>query len=1005
MSSIKPWTELHEAIEAVRKRAARLRLIDLHVHSPESGEDYRGPEDDAQGFLDSVRAAVPDLEVLGICDHFKCRLACEVAKLAGPSDMLVLPGIELSLKLSEFSPDSVHMVVLFSSDARTEDVYSPVHALGGPAYEAAGTDKPLECKCSELLEVLSGQNAICIAAHVYSDKGGRGWARKFALELVPLSRRRSRLECLDNRTPKEDRELAAIPQELAGVEDNVQRAWLNFLGSSDIVAIEVQSADEVPHYRGDHVRDIGVRPIACILSSDAHSPHEIARPERRTYLRMGGLSLSAVRAALSDPETRVRFVPPQQQARGLIEGIRFTRVAEGTRGFFRDATVAFSENLTCIIGSRGSGKSALIEAIRYALDVRMKGDQPLQDDAQRRREATLGDTRLHLLLSPAQEASIVVTRCLDGEQEAYDAEDGGTPIEISMSASFPVDIYGWSEIEQLGRDTSAQRELLDARADEAAKLDRAIGDAQQALQENRDAIVARARELANLAPQIAELPGLRRKLDVLHTSAFTEAFAARDKADEWKRLVEDITDRFDRAVASLLRPAPDELPTLESDLQHWQESVQNVSSSTDVPLPSALQSGGLGEAIADLAKHVAAATRAAGEVKVILSEAQEQVREALENADSTIEEQLATDFAEDIAERRETTESLLAKVKSRKELKAKLTHLENIEQSRNKEQKELEQLIQSRRTALLPRFVEAQKKLSEFRTRQALSITSRLADLANRAPVSVAVTPSGDRLAFAETLHDPKTDTGYLHRSKIHAFRDRDIAAKLAEHFLPWEFSEAIRNGDVDQIVAVFGADTRGSPEEDARRLIESLHPGPDEDGLCDPEKLDRVLALDEIAVEDKPVIKLDNKPIEQLSPGQRCTALLPIILTQGNWPLIIDQPEDNLDNTMIFHVVVDVLRGLKDKRQVILATHNPNIPVSGDAEQVVVLEARSRTHGYPDADGCIDFPHIIQKVTDIMEGGEEAFKIRAMKYGFDLAENIAHHSRSDQESPRVRRR
>ena len=122
--------------------------------------------------------------------------------------------------------------------------------------------------------------------------------------------------------------------------------------------------------------------------------------------------------------------------------------------------------------------------------------------------------------------------------------------------------------------------------------------------------------------------------------------------------------------------------------------------------------------------------------------------------------------------------------------------------------------------------------------------------------------------------------------------------------------------------------------------MLHHLQPVSSGSDACDPDRLGALLQIEEMAIDDRPIIMLDDTPIENLSPGQRCAALMPIILTERDWPLVIDQPEDNLDNTMVFHVGVEVLRQLKDQRQVIIATHNPNIPVSGDAEQVVVLDS-----------------------------------------------------------------
>jgi len=124
-----------------------------------------------------------------------------------------------------------------------------------------------------------------------------------------------------------------------------------------------------------------------------------------------------------------------------------------------------------------------------------------------------------------------------------------------------------------------------------------------------------------------------------------------------------------------------------------------------------------------------------------------------------------------------------------------------------------------------------------------------------------------------------------------------------------------------------------------------------------------------------------EPRPLEELSPGQRCSAILPILLLTGNSPLIIDQPEDNLDNRLIRQVIVNVLASIKLRRQVIVATHNPNLPVLGDAEQVIVLRAIEENQARLEACGDLESNEIVECITDIMEGGREAFQYRHSVY------------------------
>jgi len=118
------------------------------------------------------------------------------------------------------------------------------------------------------------------------------------------------------------------------------------------------------------------------------------------------------------------------------------------------------------------------------------------------------------------------------------------------------------------------------------------------------------------------------------------------------------------------------------------------------------------------------------------------------------------------------------------------------------------------------------------------------------------------------------------------------------------------------------------------------------------------------------------------LSDGQRNTAVLALILSQDGGPLIIDQPEDELDSNFVFRELIPMLRKVKSKRQIIISTHNANLPVNGDSELVYAFEANGG-HGTELAQGGLDRSIVTKAVLDIMEGSEEAFRRRREKYHF----------------------
>jgi len=125
----------------------------------------------------------------------------------------------------------------------------------------------------------------------------------------------------------------------------------------------------------------------------------------------------------------------------------------------------------------------------------------------------------------------------------------------------------------------------------------------------------------------------------------------------------------------------------------------------------------------------------------------------------------------------------------------------------------------------------------------------------------------------------------------------------------------------------------------------------------------------------------------KQLSDGQRNTAILTLLLAQGDGPILIDQPEDELDSSFLYEQLVPLLRKIKEERQVILVTHNPNLPVNADAELVYALSAEPvgevGVRGVVRAQGGLDRKQVKEAVLDIMEGSEEAFRRRREKYHF----------------------
>lgn len=128
-----------------------------------------------------------------------------------------------------------------------------------------------------------------------------------------------------------------------------------------------------------------------------------------------------------------------------------------------------------------------------------------------------------------------------------------------------------------------------------------------------------------------------------------------------------------------------------------------------------------------------------------------------------------------------------------------------------------------------------------------------------------------------------------------------------------------------------------------------------------------------------------DEIPFRDASAGQQATALLTVLLNQPGMPLLIDQPEDDIDNRAIDAIIQNIWNA-KKKRQLVFTSHNANLVVNGDAELVICCDykdASSQTRGIIKAEGAIDTKEIKNEITFVMEGGEKAFRLRKDKYGF----------------------
>jgi chromosome segregation protein len=191
--------------------------------------------------------------------------------------------------------------------------------------------------------------------------------------------------------------------------------------------------------------------------------------------------------------------------------------------------------------------------------------------------------------------------------------------------------------------------------------------------------------------------------------------------------------------------------------------------------------------------------------------------------------------------------------------------------------------------------------------------------------------------------------------------------------------------------VALYGMGICDQPEMPDTPILNELgFSAQEKEKISEKMTIDKWIQLSQISLEDLPVFQYRVREDEYIdfsdaSAGQQATALLIALLNEEGPPLIVDQPEDDLDNQIILDIVEQIWKA-KEMRQLIFSSHNANIVVNGDAELVICCDYKAmvdHSGGQIKALGAIDAKEIKKEITMVMEGGEKAFQLRREKYGF----------------------
>jgi len=832
------------------------------------------------------------IKVITITDHNHVGGIDAIRKKAEPSGITVFPGFEIA------SSEGVHLLCIFDTDKEASVLESYLGGLGihTPGPSAKNSSEPY----SEILrKVQEKWDGVCVAAHITSNGG-----------LLRMLKGESRINAW------RDPNLYAvqIPGSISDLEYEDSQIVLN----KDI------------NYKRD-------RRVAVVNASDIGRPEDLEFLQASTYMKMSQPSIEGLRQAFLDPDSRIRLLSEEEPPEHT-EMVALTW--EG--GFLDGAAIHFNGNLNTLIGGRGTGKSTIIESLRYVLDLEPFGEEAKKASLGILKKVIRSGTKISLLVRSHHPSlkDYLIERTYPNPPVIKDVDENVlslTPRDICRN----VEIYGQHEIGELTKPTTKLSRLLDRFLDEDIHLAERKRKARKELAFNRGKLIDNQKELNEISENLSRLPALE------------ETFKRFKEAGLEERLKDQ----------SLLVKEEQVLKTARSRLSQVREGLENIRMMVEVDrtfvseaalkdLPAKETLRKLDLILASLETNL---RKIVGEYEKYLGTAEtdtEKVSETWERRHQEVQheyEKLLRELQKEAIDGEEFVR-----------ISRQIEGLKPLKDRQEKLNREKEALSVRRRNLLID---WEDIKGAEFRS---LDKATKRVNRKLDKQVRVDVAFCGDREPLFNVLHE--RIGGQLKRT-IDTLGERDDLSLS-------EFIATCRKGPAE-LQSKFDI----TPDQ-ARRIGEA-----GEEVFMELEELDlphtTIMKLN-IGSPDREVWK----EMKELSTGQKATAVLLLLLLEADAPLIIDQPEDDLDNLFIAEGIVPKMREEKRRRQFVFSTHNANIPVLGDAELIVGLKAVGEAeegHGEIPLEwmGSIDDENVRLNVEEILEGGRDAFEIRRAKYGF----------------------
>jgi chromosome segregation protein len=933
------------------------RKADLQCHSPRDQgwtqppslpggtPEYEKERDDwAALFIAECRSR--NLELVSITDHHDMTFVPYVLKAAaGGKFTLVMPGVEVTCN------DNTQCLVLFDP-AAPPAIWT--HFLG--KLKGVTQGPPTEAKAAKAV------NAGVSIKELFDDVVGDKALRDICVMLPHFS----------DPTAHKSLNEPGHHERFASIE-------------CDGVYIEKPFADlenGTKEKAYGEIADWGTRRRAIIATGDNKMPTWDRLGTHECWIKLGDETIEALRQALLADEARISHTTPAIPSERIVE-LRVLSTLTGEELF----TMSFNDGFNVIIGGRGSGKSALLEYLRFGLGRTLK-DLPRREhdvfDTSFDREAQLIDDTLgedgyveviieregvrETWLRTSKERDVITVTNEDDSETQFSIEDAqqrfparafsqkGLSTTMNDSANAAEQITGIAAAEQLDKrreiDTSIER--VKRQIGTTLRKQSAYWEIQLERKRAQTRIADLKRRIAAIATRLEKEGVSRETLDVIAMKAVY------DRVKNYQGQV----NRAQNADRDRLTAIRDNFLNIKIGSFQGAEGFPEIAA-LDTAVTAARE---------NVLKHV----RAALDDMQVLGKAYAECLTAFVAREEEFKLQLDAAVQAQSAHKQllEDSAKLTAELKE-----AEAEELEIGEQEEtNKDAPKL--------------FTEACAELDRLLTERTRVLTE----------AALKVEGQSGKMLKAKLRRDPRPREYIDALMKVMASaRVHDVESKCEDWVKALSKHDAnptwatVRSSLLLLFKAKIMAGSPTEPSDDHAKKLKDLIFF--ESNLTDQQthrvyqNLDDDRLSDIFAAVPRDFIVMNyvdqgrDVEFEKASPGQQASALLELLLSQSAGTLIIDQPEDDLDNRVIMQIV-NLIRKSKDRRQLLFTTHNPNIVVNGDADKVVALKSgdTAQTDGriQIDVDGAIETPEIRKVITHIMEGGKAAFDLRNRKYNFE---------------------